>query len=88
MDDIIHLGPLFQHNMMPFERMNGAIKGFVRNRAHPDGSIVQGFLTEECTSFCTNFLDGDDPVGLPGNKHVGKLDGAGHKNGRRELRGL
>ena len=84
-DDIIHLGPLFQHNMMPFKRMNGVIKGFVRNRAHPDGSIVQGFLTEECTSFRTNFLDVEDPVGLPGNKHIGKLDGAGHKNGRREL---
>ena len=24
-DDITHLGPLFQHNMMPFERMNGVI---------------------------------------------------------------
>ena len=25
-DDIIHLGPLFLHNMMPFERLNGVIK--------------------------------------------------------------
>ena len=29
MDDIIQIGPLFQHNMMSFERMNGSIKGFV-----------------------------------------------------------
>ncbi|KAK1610052.1 hypothetical protein QYE76_033725 [Lolium multiflorum] len=27
-DDIIHLGPTFLHNMMPFERLNGVIKGF------------------------------------------------------------
>src|SRR4051812_1373264 len=26
-DDIIHLGPAFLHNMMSFERMNGVIKG-------------------------------------------------------------
>jgi len=65
--------------------MNGVIKGFVRNRARPDGSIVQGFITEECISFCMNLLDVEDPVGLPGNKHIGKLDGAGHKNGRRDL---
>ena len=30
-DDIIDLGLSFLHNMMPFERMNGIIKGFVRN---------------------------------------------------------
>ena len=39
-DDIIDLGPSFLHNMMPFERMNGIIKGFVRNMSCPDGSIV------------------------------------------------
>ncbi|KAK1614363.1 hypothetical protein QYE76_019880 [Lolium multiflorum] len=85
MDDIVSLGPAFLHNMMPFERMNGVIKGYVRNRSHPDGSIVQGWLTEECISFCTNYLDIEDPVGLPQNKHVRRFEGVGHKNGRKEL---
>ncbi|KAK1606060.1 hypothetical protein QYE76_029733 [Lolium multiflorum] len=85
MDDIISLGPAFLHNMMPFERMNGVIKGYVRNRSHPDGSIVQGWLTEECISFCTNYLDIEDPVGLPQNKHLRRFEGVGHKNGRKEL---
>ena len=40
-DDIIDLGPSFLHNMMPFERMNGIIKGFVRNMSCADGSIVR-----------------------------------------------
>ena len=44
-DHIIDLGPSFLHNMMPFERMNGIIKGFVRNMSRPDWSIVQGYLT-------------------------------------------
>ena len=30
-DDIIDLGPTFLHSMMPFERMNGVIKVFIRN---------------------------------------------------------
>ncbi|KAK1663795.1 hypothetical protein QYE76_051954 [Lolium multiflorum] len=85
MDDIISLGPAFLHNMMPFERMNGVIKGYVRNRSHPDGSIVQGWLTEECISFCTNYLDIEDPVGLLQNKHLHRFEGVGHKNGRKEL---
>ena len=84
-DDIIDLGPTFLHGMMAFERMNGVIKRLVRNRAHPDGSIVQGFLTEECIYFCMNYLDVKNPVGMPVNKHLGRLDGVGHKTSWREL---
>src|SRR5215216_6759513 len=49
-DDIIDLGPSFLHNMI----------GFIRNMSRPDGSIVQGYLTKECISFCENFLYGAD----------------------------
>ena len=84
-DDIIDLGPAFLHNMMSFERMNGVIKGFVRNSSHPDGSIVQGFLTEECISFCENFLAAEEPIGLPENKHLGRFEEVGHKAGKREM---
>ena len=54
-------------------------------------SFVQGYLTQECISFCENFLYGADlqppgvSVGLPVNKHDGRLEGDGHCNGRREL---
>jgi hypothetical protein len=85
-DDIIHLGPAFLHNMMPFERLNGVIKGFVRNRSRPDGSIVKGFLTYECISFCQNYLSTENQdVGLPTRKHVGRLAGFGHREGYRAL---
>src|SRR4051794_32394623 len=56
-DDIEDLGPMFLHNMMALERMNGFIKGCVRNRSHPDGSIIHGFLTEERISFCKNYIN-------------------------------
>jgi hypothetical protein len=85
-DDIKDLGPAFLHNMMALERMNGIIKAYVRNRAHPDGSIVQGFLTEECISFCKNYLNEENtPVGLPANKHLGRFEGVGHNTGKRAM---
>ena len=85
-EDIIQLGPTFLHNVMLFERMNGAIKGFVRNMSRPEGSIIQGYLMHECVSFCENYISVEDPgVGLLVKKHDGKLEGDGHNNGRREL---
>ena len=65
-DDIIQLGTTFLHNMMPFERLNGVIKGFIRNRSRPDGSIAKGFLIYECISFCQNYLTTEnEDVGIP-----------------------
>jgi hypothetical protein len=85
-DDIEDLGPAFLHNMMALERLNGIIKAYVRNRAHPDGSIVQGFPTEECISFCKNYLNEENtPVGLPANKHLGRFEGVGHNTGKRAM---
>jgi hypothetical protein len=85
-DDIEDLRPAFLHNMMALERMNGIIKACIHNRAHPDGSIIQGFLTEECISFCKNYLNEENtPVGLPANKHLGRFEGVGHNTGKRAM---
>ncbi|KAK1612835.1 hypothetical protein QYE76_036508 [Lolium multiflorum] len=73
-EDIKQLGPTFLHNMMPFERRNGVMKGYVRNRARPDASMAKGFLTYECISFCQNYLsteDDEDHVGLPPGRTSG-----------------
>jgi hypothetical protein len=35
------------------------MKGYVRNKAHPEGSIAQGYILEECLTFCSRFLDVD-----------------------------
>jgi hypothetical protein len=85
-DDIEDLGPVFLHNMMALERMNGIIKAYVRNRAHPDGSIIQGFLIEECISFCKNYLNEENTqVGFPANKHLGRFEAVGHNTGKRAM---
>jgi hypothetical protein len=84
-EDIVQLRPMFLHIMMSFERMNGVIKGYVHNRSRPDGSIAKGLLTEECISFCTNYLNIENHVGLPVNKHLDRINGWGHREGRREM---
>jgi hypothetical protein len=74
--------------MMPFERQNCVMKGYVRNRAHPDASMAKGFLTYECISFCQNYLsteDDQDHVGLPTRMHLGRLAGVGHREGYRSV---
>lgn len=30
----------------------------MRNRAYPEGSIAEGYLAEECLTFCSRFLEG------------------------------
>ena len=34
------------------------LKALVKNRAHPEGSIAEGYRTEECMTFCSRFLQG------------------------------
>jgi hypothetical protein len=35
------------------------VKGYVRNKAHPEGSIAEGYILEECLTFWSRFLDED-----------------------------
>jgi hypothetical protein len=40
--EIGNLGPVFRHNMFPFERFFAALKKYAHNRALPEGSIAKG----------------------------------------------
>jgi hypothetical protein len=82
---IIDLGPVFLDNMFLYESLNGIIKRYVHNRSHLDGSIILCFLTEECISFCNDYMEVYVPVGQPINKHIRRLDGVCHKHGKRDL---
>lgn len=33
------------------------MKSYVRNKAHPEGSIARGYLAEECLTFCSRYMD-------------------------------
>ena len=50
------LGPVFLHNMFPFERFMGVLKKCVRNRVRPEGSIASAYGTEEVIDFFLTLL--------------------------------
>lgn len=32
------------------------------NKAHPEGSIAQAYISKECTNFCSMYLDGIETI--------------------------
>ena len=76
-DDIAILGPVFLHNMFPFEWFMGLLKKYVRNRARQEGSISTGHQTEEVIEFCVDFIPDLKPIGVPELRHEGRLGGKG-----------
>ncbi|KAM5546437.1 hypothetical protein ABKV19_002472, partial [Rosa sericea] len=74
--------------MYPFERFMKVLKGYVRNRFHPEGCIAKSYLGEESVEFCSEFLQQCSSVGVPkGHSKVsGPLSGAKLKSIDEEVR--
>ncbi|KAF7153609.1 hypothetical protein RHSIM_Rhsim01G0162500 [Rhododendron simsii] len=49
-------GPVQYRWMYPIERLLGTLKGFVTNRAYPEGSISEAYIVKECLTFCSMYL--------------------------------
>jgi hypothetical protein len=49
-------GPVCYRWMYPVEGYLHTLKGYVRNKAHWEGSIVEGYISEECMVFYSHFL--------------------------------
>jgi hypothetical protein len=71
------LDHVFLHQMYAYERFNGILKSFVRNRAYPEGSMVQGYCTEEVMEWVLNYADPSNPIGISKSHHEVRLTGKG-----------
>ncbi|KAL6581961.1 hypothetical protein OROMI_005975 [Orobanche minor] len=49
-------GLVHQRWMYSIERYLGKLKRYVRNKSKPEGSIAEGYLADECLTFCARFL--------------------------------
>jgi hypothetical protein len=76
-EEIAILGPVFLHNMFPFERFIRVLKKYIHNRARPEGSISKGYGTEEVIEFCVDFIPDIKSIGVPESRHEGRLRGKG-----------
>ena len=75
-DQIRALGPMYLHQMFPFERLMKVFRRYVRNRFRLEGGMVEGWSTEEAIEFCTYYLD-NKRVRVLESHHEGRLHGKG-----------
>ena len=76
-DQVFTLGPMYLHHMFPFERFMYVLKRYVRTRSHPEGSMIEGYTTEEIIECCMDYIEGGSSIGLPVSRHEGSLSGKG-----------
>ena len=70
-------GPAFLRYMYPIERYMKILKGYVNNRSHPEGCIVERALIDESMEFCINYLANVDATGILKPRHSRGLEGKG-----------
>ena len=77
-------GPVRFRSMWGIERYVGKLKGHVHTRSHVEGSIAEGYMFDESSTFCSRYLDG----GLNIAKNDGGLDDDAPSFFRNSGRGL
>jgi hypothetical protein len=77
MDQILTLGPLYLYSMFPYEWYLAVLKFYVRNRSHPEGSIMKGYTTQEVVECCAYYVKDRKRIGLLIPLHEGRLRGRG-----------
>jgi hypothetical protein len=55
-DQIWALGPLYLHEMWTYKHFMSILNLYVLNRAHPEGSMIEGYRTEEVIESCLGYL--------------------------------
>jgi hypothetical protein len=55
------------------------IKSYVHNRAHPEGSMIEGYTIEEVIECCIDYMKDGNPIGVPVSWHHGRLSRKGTK---------
>ncbi|XP_063942812.1 uncharacterized protein LOC108203257 [Daucus carota subsp. sativus] len=64
-------GPVHLRWMFGIERYLCKLKSYVRNRSKPEGSMAEGYLADECITFCSRFLNDTIKTKNEQNIHVG-----------------
>lgn len=79
-------GPVHLRCMFGVERYLCKLKSYVRNRSKPEGSIAEGYIADECLTYCARFFnDGSENINDPqdDNKDAGYPIGSGkNKEGK------
>jgi hypothetical protein len=63
-DQIFVLGPTYMHHMYPYECHMVVMKGYVRNHAHPEWSMIEGYTTKEVIECCIDYMKDGKPISV------------------------
>ncbi|XP_039135718.1 uncharacterized protein LOC120273139 [Dioscorea cayenensis subsp. rotundata] len=63
---------LLRHNLdvMHIEKN---LKNYVRNKRYPEGSIAEGYLAEECVTFCSRYLEDVETIFDKPSRNLGEV---------------
>jgi hypothetical protein len=64
-DQIRALGPVYLHKMWTYEHFTSIVNRYILNRAHPEGSMIEGYSTKEVIESCLGYLKDNASLGLP-----------------------
>ena len=71
------LGPVFLRWCYPFERHMGVLQNKVRNPVQPEGSMIQGTVSNEIGNYIAEYMAMEKPIGLSTSRHEGRLEEKG-----------
>jgi hypothetical protein len=74
-DKIFVVGPSHMHYMYLYERHMVVMNGYVHNRDHPKGSMIEGYTTKEVVKCYTDYIKDEKPICVPVLRHHGRLFG-------------
>jgi hypothetical protein len=81
-DQIFVLGPSYMQYMYPYERHMVVMKDYVHNCTHPEGSMIEGYTTEEVVECYADYIKDGKPIGVPVSRHHGRLSRKGTKGAK------
>ena len=76
-DQIWAFGPHYLQEMWTYERFMSILNRYELNRAHPEGSTIEGYSTEEFIDSCLGYLKDNVSLGLPIPRFLGRLEAVG-----------
>jgi hypothetical protein len=74
-DQVFVLGPTYMHHMYLYECHMVVMKGYLHNRAHPEGPMIEGYTTEEVIKCFVDYIKDGKPIHVPISRHHGGLYG-------------
>jgi hypothetical protein len=72
-DQIEELGPMYLHQMWTYEQFMSTLNRYVHNRAYPEGSMIEAYMTEEAINWCMRYIRDGSVIGLPVHQHEGPV---------------